>query len=68
MESAFHQLCPRYNGTLTPTANTAIRVCETLPISVIPPIFISNKRASNSTRGMGVMIPVEDIAPQIKRF
>ena len=25
MGSAFHRLCPRYNGTLTPTAPTAIR-------------------------------------------
>ena len=24
-----HQLCPRYNGTLTPTAPTAIRLWET---------------------------------------
>ena len=29
MGSAFHQLCPRYNGTLTPTARTAIRLRET---------------------------------------
>ena len=26
MGSAFHQLCPRYSGTLTPTAPTAIRL------------------------------------------
>ena len=26
MGSAFHQLCPRYNGTLTATAPTAIRL------------------------------------------
>ena len=30
MGSAFHQLCPRYSGTLTPTAPTAIRLWETL--------------------------------------
>ena len=29
MGSAFHQLCPRYNGTLTPTAPTATRLWET---------------------------------------
>ena len=29
MGSAFHQLYPRYNGTLTPTAPTAIRQWET---------------------------------------
>ena len=26
MGSAFHQLCPRYSGTLTPTAPTAISI------------------------------------------
>ena len=29
MDSAFHQLCPRYSGTLTPTAPMAIRLWET---------------------------------------
>ena len=29
MGSAPHQLCPRYSGTLTPTAPTAIRLWET---------------------------------------
>ena len=29
MGSAFHQLCPRYSGTLIPTAPTAIRLWET---------------------------------------
>ena len=29
MGSAFHQLCPRYNGTLTPTAPTAIQLWDT---------------------------------------
>ena len=29
MGSAFHQLCPRYSGTLTPTAPMAIRLWET---------------------------------------
>ena len=29
MGSAFHQLCPRYSGTLTPTAPTAMRLWET---------------------------------------
>ena len=28
MGFAFHQLCPRYSGTLTPTATTAIRLWE----------------------------------------
>ena len=29
MGSPFHQLCPRYNGTLTTTAPTAIRLWDT---------------------------------------
>ena len=29
MSPTFHQLCPRYGGTLTPTASTAIRLWET---------------------------------------
>ena len=29
MGSAFHQLCPRYSGTLTPTAPKGIRLCDT---------------------------------------
>ena len=29
MGSAFHQLCPRYSGTLTPTAPTVIRLWDT---------------------------------------
>ena len=29
MGSAFHQLCPRYSGTLTPTVPMAIRLWET---------------------------------------
>ena len=29
MGSAFHQLCPRYSGTINPTAPTAIRLWKT---------------------------------------
>ena len=29
MGSAFHQLCPRHSGTLTPTAPTAIKLWDT---------------------------------------
>ena len=35
MGSAFHQLCLRYSGTLTPTAPTAIRLWETFTFLVI---------------------------------
>ena len=33
MGSAFHQLCPRYSGTLTPTAPKAIKLWETFTIT-----------------------------------
>ena len=35
MGSAFHQLCPRYSGTLTPTAPTAIRLWDTFTFTFI---------------------------------
>ena len=35
MGSAFHQLCPRYSGTLSPTAPTAIRQWETFPFYLL---------------------------------
>ena len=35
MGSAFHQLCPRYSGTLTPTALTAIRLWKTFTFTYI---------------------------------
>ena len=53
MGSAFHQLCPRYSGTLTPTAPTAIRLWDTftftfLYISCIQHIlFLINLRVTN---------------------
>ena len=34
--SAFHQLCPRYSGTLTPTAPTAIRLWDTFTFLPLP--------------------------------
>ena len=35
MGSAFHQLCPRYSGTLTPTARTANRLSETFTFTLL---------------------------------
>ena len=32
MGSTFHQLCPKYSGTLTPTAPTAIRLWDTFTL------------------------------------
>ena len=34
MGSAFHQLCPRYSGTLTSTAPTAIRLWDTFTLYI----------------------------------
>ena len=34
MGSAFHQLCPRYSVTLTPTAPKAIRLWETFTFTL----------------------------------
>ena len=36
MGSAFHQLCPRYSGTLTPTAPMAIRLWDTFTFTFLP--------------------------------
>ena len=36
MGSAFHQLCPRYSGTLTPTAPTANRLWKTFTLLIMP--------------------------------
>ena len=33
--SAFHQLCPRYSGTLTPTAPTAIWLWDTFTFTYL---------------------------------
>ena len=35
MGSAFHQLCPRYSGTLTPTAPTAIKLWDTFTFTFL---------------------------------
>ena len=43
MGSAFHQLCPKYSGTLTPTAPTAIRLWET---------FIFTSQESNTAKSV----------------
>ena len=34
MGSAFHQLCPRYRGTLTPAAPTAIKLWDTFTFTL----------------------------------
>ena len=47
MGSAFHQLCPRYSGTLTPTAPTAIRLWDTFTFT-----FFFTKFASLNVCGL----------------
>ena len=48
MGSAFHQLCPRYSGTLTHTAPTAIRLWEsfTFTFYICRHIRITDNRLS----------------------
>ena len=43
MGSAFHQLCPRYSGTLTPTALKAIRLWETFTLTVHKILILAGK-------------------------
>ena len=43
MGSAFHQLCPRYSGTLTPTAPTAIRLWKTFTFTLFMPSKETNR-------------------------
>ena len=42
MGSAFHQLCPRYSGTLTPTAPTAIKLWDTFTFTLVYDEFPSS--------------------------
>ena len=39
MDSAFHQLCSRYSGTLTPTTPMAVRLGEDFTVLVLPCSF-----------------------------
>ena len=44
MGSAFHQLCPRYSGTLTPIAPTAIRLWDTFTFTLHTIYFFNIKK------------------------
>ena len=51
MGSAFHQLCPRYSGTLNPTAPTAISLKKTftfLPLKRIAKIDTTTQNIKKS--------------------
>ena len=54
MGSAFHQLCPRYSGTLTPTAPTAIRLWDTF---TLPIVFQSYRRLADDNESLCAMEP-----------
>ena len=43
MGSAFHQLCPRYSGTLIPTAPTAIRLWDTFTFTMSNRLYTSGR-------------------------
>ena len=59
MGSAFHQLCPRYSGTLTPTAPTAIRLWETFTFTLLSRALGSQDRCMND---WGVYSPLYSIS------
>ena len=52
MGSAFHLMCPIYSGTLIPTAPTAIRLWENLPLP---------KRKSESCFYILLITEIEDL-------
>ena len=53
MGSAFHQLCPRYNGTLTLIAPMAIRLWETFTFLRVLP-FLNNPKDLDSSCKAGL--------------
>ena len=53
MGSAFHQLCPRYSGTLTPTAPTAIRLWDTFTFYLIYKIIFGYKHRRRKVLDIG---------------
>ena len=60
MGSAFHQLCPRYSGTLTPTAPTAIRLwdaCTFTLSTVFVKIFLDGSIRRNSGQAVSEAKP-----------
>ena len=65
MGFAFHQLCPRYSGTLTPTAPMAIRLWETLTFLLHFIIFSSPMDHSHLAH---IVPPPPDIQPVVDRM
>ena len=50
MGSAFHQLYPRYNGSLTPTAPWGIRLRETFTFTIFGMVSFSRNQTVVSLR------------------
>ena len=63
MGSTFHQLCPRYSGTLTPTAPTAIRLWETFTF-----LRCCGKNVPWFVIGTGVSAVMRDVNYAIEDF
>ena len=64
MGSAFHQQCPRYSGTLTPTAPTANRLWETLHLLPAPTqIYVNVARRSLLTARLILLSLCSDKPP-----
>ena len=61
MGSAFHQLCPRYSGTLTPTAPTAIRLWDTF---TLPFYFLQISKYSYICLQKGLIYSSTQSGPQ----
>ena len=56
MGSAFHQLCPRYSGTLTPTAPTAIRLWDTFTFFICAACLKANYRIKGKILELPIII------------
>ena len=48
MGSAFHRLCPRYSGNLTPTAPTTIRLWETFTFTYARMCDLAKRKISKT--------------------
>ena len=60
MGVAFHQLCPRYSGTLTPTAPTDVRLWETFTFFYLYHTCVSSKYADGHALSQPFLIRFMD--------
>ena len=61
MGSAFHQLCPRYSGTLNSTAPTASRLWETFT-------FFIYENSANSVQMSQIVVPDQSMLFAYRNF